>query len=173
MVMLTSEGNDIWSKQSPDPARWRRRVANGKSFTAIWARRKPEAKTRADEQVCPASEAVEGRQMRRGKTGTSLQHKMKSSIHRIVEPRRSDSGASKAVGLTPGEPLCLLSLRSEQPARGTYRIGAVSRGHSSRRKRAGSSRRRETRPTKNPEDSPRQRPERCLCRRARVNESGK
>ena len=138
----------------------------------MWARRKPEAKTRADEQVCPAPEAVEGRQIRRGKTGTSLQHKMKSFIHHMVDPRTSDGGASKAVGLTPGEPLCLLQ-RSEQPAREAHRIGAVSRGHSSRRKRAGSSRRRETRPTKNPEDSPRQRPERCLCRRARVNESGK
>ena len=83
----------------------------------MWARRKPEAKTRADEQVCPASEAMEGRQMRRGKTGTNLQHKMKSSIHHRVDPRRSDSGASKVVGVTPGEPLCLLCLRSEQPAR--------------------------------------------------------
>ena len=137
------------------------------------ARRKPEAKTCADEQVCPAPETVEGRQMRRGKTGTSLQHKMKSSIHHRVDPRISDGGASKVVGMTPGEPLCLLIFRSEQPAREAYRVAAVSRGHKSRRKRAGSSRRRETRPTKNPEDSPRQRPERCLCRRAQVNERGK
>ncbi len=92
----------------------------------MWARRKPEAKTRADEQVCPASETVEGRQMRRGKTGTSLQHKMKSFIHHRVDPRISDSGASKVVGVTPGEPLCLLFLRSEQPARGAHRIAAVS-----------------------------------------------
>ena len=90
------------------------------------ARRKPEAKTCADEQVCPAPETVEGRQMRRGKTGTSLQHKMKSSIHHRVDLRISDGGASKVVGMTPGEPLCLLIFRSEQPAREAYRIGAVS-----------------------------------------------
>ncbi len=123
------------------------------------ARRKPEAKTCADEQVCPAPETVEGRQMRRGKTGTSLQHKMKSSIHHRVDPRISDGGASKVVGMTPGEPLCLRIFRSEQPAREAYRVAAVSRGHKSRRKRAGSSRRSTAcrDPTKNPEDSPRQR----------------
>ena len=64
--------------------------------------------------------------MRRGKTGTSLQHKMKSLIHHRVDPRISDGGASKVVGMTPGEPLCLLIFRSEQPAREAYRIGAVS-----------------------------------------------
>ena len=74
--------------------------------------------------------------MRRGKTGTSLQHKMKSFIHHRVDPRISDPAerdASKVVGMTPGEPLCLLIFRSEQPARGAQRIVAVSRGHKSRK----------------------------------------
>ena len=96
------KGNDTWCKQSPDPARWRRRVANGKSIAAMRVRRKPEAKARADEQVCPASEAMEGRQMRRGKTGTNLQHKMKSSIHQMAKPLISDCRPSKVAGNTPG-----------------------------------------------------------------------
>ena len=39
----------------------------------------------------------------------SGQHKMKSFIHHIVDPRISDPAgrdASKVVGMTPGEPLC-------------------------------------------------------------------
>ena len=61
--------------------------------------------------------------------GAPGQHKMKSLIHHRVDPRISDPAerdASKVVGMTPGEPLCLLIFRSEQPAREAYRIGAVS-----------------------------------------------
>ena len=50
----------------------------------------------------------------------SGQHKMKSFIHHMVDPRISDPverDASKVVGMTPGEPLCLLVFRSEEPAR--------------------------------------------------------
>ena len=112
--------------------------------------------------------------MRRGKTGTSLQHKMKSPIHHRVDPRISDSGASKVVGVTPGEPLCLLIFRSEQPARGAQRIVAVSRGHKSRKGNEpgvvadGKPVRRRIRRTHRDKG-----PNGALCRRAQVNESGK
>ena len=111
--------------------------------------------------------------------GAPGQHKMKSSIHHRVDPRISDPverDASKVVGVTPGEPLCLLRMRSEQPARGAQRVAAVSRGHKSRRgnepgvvadpRRAGIRRRiRRTHPDKGPNGA--------SCRRAQVNESGK
>ena len=41
----------------------------------------------------------------------------------------------KVVGLTPGDPL-RVQLRTERTARGDHRAAEVSRGHSSRRKRA-------------------------------------
>ncbi len=44
---------DTHIRQSPDPARRRRRVAEGKGGTAMCAWRKLEAKARVDEQVCP------------------------------------------------------------------------------------------------------------------------
>ena len=42
--------------------------------------------------------------VRRSEGGTSLQHKTKSSIHRIPEGRTLGTRAWKAAGFTPGDP---------------------------------------------------------------------
>ena len=42
--------------------------------------------------------------LRRGKAGTSPQHRVKSYIHQMAEPRISDDRALKVAGAYPGRP---------------------------------------------------------------------
>jgi hypothetical protein len=42
--------------------------------------------------------------LRRGEAGTSLQHKTKSYIRQMAEPRISDDRALKVAGVYPGRP---------------------------------------------------------------------
>ena len=106
-------------------------------------------------------------------TGTSLQHKTKSSIcHRVME-RRFDNRVPKAVGITPGDPLASRHRRVINPQGTTNVLEEVSRGRMRcRRNETGvvadgwPVRRRIGM------DSPHQRPERCWGRMVPVNESG-
>jgi len=45
--------------------------------------------------------------LRRGKAGTSPQHRIKSSIHYMAKPRISDDRALKVVPLLAGEAHCV------------------------------------------------------------------
>lgn len=83
------------------------------------------------------------------RVGTKPQHRTKSSIH--YKSRSVDWALvhGKSVGLPRESQLVSLTqLGTGDPARGLECQEAVSRGHMSRRKRAGSSRRRVTRPAK-------------------------
>ena len=91
---------------------------------------------RGDVQECRRGAVPGGRRIRRGETETSLQHKAKSSIRHMVDPRTSDppeADASKVAGSTPGEPLRSLrtqpcrTLPEEQGYRLTKSPGAGSR----------------------------------------------
>ena len=66
--------------------------------------------------------------------GTSLQHKVKSSIH-LKPSRYTRRSCAERCVFTPGD-LPRVHKRTERTVRGDYRVAEVSRGHSSRWKRA-------------------------------------
>lgn len=104
--------------------------------------------------------------------GTSPQHRTKSSICQMITERIFDNRVSKAVGITPGDPLASRHRRVIKPQGAIIVQEEVSRGHMRcRRNEAGVvadglpvQRRIGT-------DSPHQRPERWPGRMARINES--
>jgi len=64
---------------------------------------------------------------------TSLQHKTKSSIRYMTELGRSDNRASKVIGSTPGDPVCLSAAvavnRRKIEGTGLSRASALIRNH--------------------------------------------
>jgi len=114
--------------------------------------------------------ATNRNRFRRAVAGTTPQRRKKSSICRMarrVEPvlvcEKIMGSPRETSDVVPAFGRDWVKRKQDRSVRG------VSRGHSSRWKRAGSSRRRVTRPTKDLEVSPRRRPERYPSRTARVN----
>ena len=71
----------------------RRQVSDRRETPKAWV----------DVQVCPVPKGRGQADLRRGKTGTSPQHRIKSYILHMVELRISDDRALKVAEITPGD----------------------------------------------------------------------